>query len=1006
MAARVKHPHVAHVYEVGTHAGHPFYALEYVGGGTLLARLRRQPFPPREAAALVRALAEAIQAAHSQGIRHRDLKPANVLLEADGTPKITDFGLAKHMGLESGLTETGQALGTPQYMPPEQVRGDKAALGPTADVYSLGAILFECLAGAPPFAGGAPDEVMKRVEAEPPALPPAVARRVPRDLASITLKCLAKDPAGRYPSAAALAEDLSRFLEDRPTRARPAGRWERGWRWCRRNPALAGLIAAVLLGLAGTSGGLAWALREKDRAAEQARLATEVSAFLQRDLLGLTGIRAQRLGQLPGRTDLKARDLLDRAAATLAAGERFRDQPLVEAELRATVGGAYLDVGEPARALPHLERAAALFLAVLGPDHPDTLANQSFLAEGYRATGRAAEAVLILEAALGRWRALGAQDRMDALDCLNNLGLALHSAGRLDRALAVFEEVWGRLTAQLGPDDPHTLLTQTNLAMALVDAGRRDRGLDLLEGGLQRQRAILGPTHPDTLGTQSNLAITWQAAGQFDRALPLLEDVVRHQQSALGATHRDTLLAMANLADGYRAAGRLHQALPLLETAARHQEAVLGPNHPDTLTTLNNLAVDYQAVGQFDRALPLFERVCQGRRDRLGPDHAHTLLTQANLAECYRTAGRLDQAIPLFEEVLARQQAALGPNHPDALTTLNNLAVACQSANQLDRAIRLFEHAYEGRREALGPDHAHTLLTQANLAEGYRVAGKLDRAIPTNRQALQGLLAARGPDHPDALTAMNNLAVALQSHQELGEAVRLLETALAGRQKVLGPDHPHTLLTQANLANAYRAAGRVAEAIPLLEGVRRQGGKQPGFAWVGPELLELYLLTGRADEGRAMLPEALAAARALPSGSPQRAGALALLGLYGLRLGAFTEAEPVLRECLTIREQAQPAAWSTANARSLLGGALLGQGKHAEAEPLLVKGWEGLKAAESTIPPQGRGNLVPALARLVRLYEATGREEAAAPYRGELGRRLAGEMQRDLAWPLLWGWPR
>src|SRR5579883_305897 len=226
--ARLQHPNIVQVYEVGSHDGRPFFTLEYCPGGGLDGRLRGGPPPPADAARLLAALARAVHAAHAAEIVHRDLKPQNVLLAADGTPKVTDFGLAKRLGGPSGLTAAGEVMGTPGYMAPEQAAGGE--VGPAADVYALGAILYECLAGRPPFRAANPVDAVLEVVSDEPVPPRQLRAGVPRDLEAVCLECLEKDPRRRYPSAAALADDLDRFLRGDPVRARPLGLRKRlGW---------------------------------------------------------------------------------------------------------------------------------------------------------------------------------------------------------------------------------------------------------------------------------------------------------------------------------------------------------------------------------------------------------------------------------------------------------------------------------------------------------------------------------------------------------------------------------------------------------------------------------------------------------------------------------------------------------------------------------------------------------------------------------------------------------
>jgi hypothetical protein len=257
--AAIKHPGIIEVHDFGTHGDLPFFALEYCDGGSLADKLAGNPLAPREAVGVVEPVARAIQAAHDKGIVHRDLKPGNVLLTGDGRLKVSDFGLARRVEGGGGLTQSGAVVGTPSYMAPEQASGVTKRIGPAVDVYALGAILYECLTGRPPFRAATELETLVQVMSDEPVSPRQLNATVPGDLETVCLKCLRKEPERRYASAAALAEDLRRWQAGEPIQARPAGRVERGVKWMRRNPvvaALLGVSGVAVLALVGLTVGL------------------------------------------------------------------------------------------------------------------------------------------------------------------------------------------------------------------------------------------------------------------------------------------------------------------------------------------------------------------------------------------------------------------------------------------------------------------------------------------------------------------------------------------------------------------------------------------------------------------------------------------------------------------------------------------------------------------------------------------------------------------------------
>lgn len=280
-AASLHHPNIVAIHEVGESDGHHFFSMEYIQGATLADLVKQGPLEPERAARYLRIIADAIQYAHERGTLHRDLKPSNVLIDGADQPRVTDFGLAKQLNSSVDLTVTGQALGSPTYMPPEQAAGRQEEIGPASDVYSLGAVLYHLLCGRPPFQGQTLSEVLMQVQGVEPIAPRMLNPGVPVDLETIALKCLQKDIHRRYPSAAALASDLRNWLEGKSIAARPVSSAEKWVRWCRRNRALAGALGALTLALCFGIGGVVWQWRRAERhatAETQQRRRTEATS--------------------------------------------------------------------------------------------------------------------------------------------------------------------------------------------------------------------------------------------------------------------------------------------------------------------------------------------------------------------------------------------------------------------------------------------------------------------------------------------------------------------------------------------------------------------------------------------------------------------------------------------------------------------------------------------------------------------------------------------------------
>jgi serine/threonine protein kinase len=730
-AAQLDHPGIVPIYEVGQHDGQHYFSMGFVEGQSLSKKVTEGPLPPKEAAEIVKAVAEAVQYAHDKGIIHRDLKPGNILLDKNGKPKVTDFGLAKLTESGSDLTGTGQVLGTPGYMPPEQAAAQVGAVGPLSDIYSLGAILYCALTGRAPFQAATPIETLLQVQNQEPVSPRQLNPAIPLDLDTIVLKCLEKSSARRYASAKALAEELSRYLDGRPILARRVSRADQFRRWCQREPIVASLSAAVFMALLiGTAVSTYFAVRESERA-KQIEKTNEIFLSIFREI----DIRNIREGPDPLEAVLARR--LVKVAEELN-GEAIGD-PLMVAMLQNQLGVTLLSLGHAEESIPLFVRARETWATELGADHPDTLAS------------------------------------------MNNLATAYQETDRLDQALPLLEETLQLAKAKLGADHPDTLGSMHNLAWAYQQNGKLDQALPLLEETVKLSKAILGADHPDTLQSINNLATAYLETNKLDRALPLLEETLQLRKARLGADHPDTLASMNNLATAYQETDRLDQALPLLEKTLQLRKAKLGADHPDTLVTMNNLATAYQAAGMLDLALPMFEETLRLANAKLGADHSHTLRIMNSLAEGYWAAGKLDQALPLLQEAAIVMEKHHF-QHVNTNRTFANLIGCCVQLQQFDEAERWWRKGAVVVQKRLGADSIAYAPGLAALGSNLLTRQKWSEA----ERLLRECLAIREKFQPDVWSTFNTrvmLGGALLGQMNYAEAEPLLLTGYQGMQE-------------------------------------------------------------------------------------------------------------------------------------------------------------------------------------------------------------------------------
>jgi eukaryotic-like serine/threonine-protein kinase len=559
---------------------------------------------------------------------------------------------------------------------------------------------------------------------------------------------------------------------------------------------------------------------------------------------------------------------------------------------------------------------------------------------------------------------------------------------RLDRAT---EEIEGEATG-----DPLAVARmQMTLGNSQLSLGHPNRAILLFAKARTTFAAELGPDHPETLASMNNLASGYAAAGRNDLALKLFEETLALRKARLGPDHPETLASMSNLASSCLAVGRNDLAPELFREALASQKAKLGPDHPETLRSMNNLALSYAVAGQNDLALELREETLALQEAKLGRDHPETLASMGVLATSYAAAGRNDLALKLFEETLASQKAKLGRDHPETLRSMNNLAVSHLAVGRNDLALKLFEELLALQKAKLGPDHPETLMGMINLAESYADVGQDDLALKLFEESLALQKVKLGLDHPDTAACLEGQARCLANSGQLDRAGAILDQVIALFRKTQGEGHPGTFQARISRAEIDLARGRLDAAEEagrvILEECRTGLGTDDRVTIAaGLALARMRQMRGDRDAAAALFRAALESARKNPTDREALATALADSGRSRLDAGDWSPAKAQLSEALAIREVEKPEHWGTAEVRSLLGGALMGEKKAAEAAPLLRSGYEGMARSAAAIPLVDRPGLVEALDRLIDAGEAAGTTAEIAVWKAKRAKLGAG----------------
>jgi tetratricopeptide (TPR) repeat protein/tRNA A-37 threonylcarbamoyl transferase component Bud32 len=660
---------------------------------------------------------------------------------------------------------------------------------------------------------------------------------------------------------------------------------------------------------------------------------------------------------------------------------------------RSNLATAYITDGQGAKAIPILE-AMLKRLEVKGePYRLYALLYRVHLAEAYLLVGRKDEAITLYEATVKAYDGKFDPAHPDWVSCRNSLALAYMGVGRTREAIAIFEVNLKEFESKVGHAHANTMAARDVLAMAYQTAGRAREAIPLLEANLKSQEWTLGADHSSTQLTRSLLARAYSSTGRAAEAIPLLEANLGAREAMRRPDHPDSIATRAALSEAYAAVGRGSEAIPLLETDLKALEAKVGKPHAQTLGCRSRLAVALLAAGRAAEAIPLIETNLEVHASQEGLDHANTVGCRGLLAEAYISAGRPDKAVALHEATLKRLEQKLGPDHLDTHLCRGQLAEADLMAGRPQEAIKLRAVILQRLEATFGPDHPDTVASRVALVETDVLAGRPEAAVQLIEATLRRYEATFGPDDPATLETRSVLAETYDQTGRHQESIRMSTAALARSEAALGQSHPATVRCRMDLAASYLAAGAKTEAIKRYEATLAQlvtlvGHDDPTTLACRTDLARAYEAAGQFSKLEPQARKVLERCRAEfgPTG-PQTVDALASLGYCLVRVEKWPEAETVLRECVTIRETSEPGMWTTFDARSSLGAALLGQARYAAAEPLLVSGYTGLKTRENVMLPSVRtSRLAEAGSRVLRLYQAWGKPAKVDEWTLKLGR--------------------
>jgi len=820
--ARLHHPGIVQIYEVGEQNGLPYFSLEYCDGGSLSDRLDGTPMPAKNAALVVEQLAQAIHHAHLAGVVHRDLKPGNVLLlESEGgigqkdrsgsgtkvraagqtemqnvqkpgstqlqphfrpeelttvcdhyVPKITDFGLAKQLDSEQGNTASGAIMGTPSYMAPEQAEGKSKSVGPLADVYSLGAILYECLTGRPPFrAATAMDTIMQVLNDEPVPVR-QLNTRVPRDLETICLKCLHKEPARRYDSASSLADDLQRFLTGEPVLARPISTTERLWRWCRKNPGLASMAAASAVLLIGTLVSVT---------------ALYIQAEGQRRLAIANGIRADRQREQAEEARANTEEQRKLAEANAAAAKKAQ----TDAEESAKQAKHEQERAEKqeVRALSEAEKANRVTQFITGLfEASDPLGLGGFSFYIPKSMGEKLTAQEILRRGAEK---ITADKQTPPLI----RAAILDTIGNVERSMGDYKTAESHISAglKLRQETPET--DPLELAQSIYNLAwlRHERGQYVEAEKLYRQALELRKKHAPKnnaliASTQFNLAWILLEMEEFVESETLMKEVIERRKIVWGEGNREVAIAQIALSAIYLDSGEPTKAFPLTAQGLKVFQDQEGDSSLGKTAALFQKAVMQSMLfKQHAEAEKTLLEALKLAKEGLGDKHPYLCFIYGQLGEVLELQRKPAEAEKWWRECMELAFVVVGPEHPKMIIPVSSVSRLLQARKKGEEAIPLFEKLLKAHRERFGNKHPFVGDVLAEYATLMWNLGKDEERDKAWDEAIEIYRAKPGTPRKQYSETLNYRGVVYTMKNKLEDGLKMFTQAVEIEKKLPKP---------------------------------------------------------------------------------------------------------------------------------------------------------------------------------------------------------------------------